>query len=165
MKKTKNSNAIRASRRCGFERATPMHSPHVRNQQDQARPGAANKKRKRSRGSVRGEGALEYSDNERRAAAGGCYVRNTNKHSAQSHDEREEPSARTTDARRQRQQAIGKEESDDEPGKRQWRRRRTEDSIRYQSFLGRTLIQGLIFVRTARPQPAGLPLQGGAHPC
>ena len=34
-----------------------------------------------------------------------------------------------------------------------------------QSFLGRTLIQGLIFVRTARPQPAGLPLQGGAHPC
>ena len=35
----------------------------------------------------------------------------------------------------------------------------------YQSFLGRTLIQGLIFVRTARPQPAGLPLQGGAHPC
>ena len=34
-----------------------------------------------------------------------------------------------------------------------------------QIFLGRTLIQGLIFVRTARPQPAGLPLQGGAHPC
>ena len=34
-----------------------------------------------------------------------------------------------------------------------------------QTFLGRTLIQGLIFVRTARLQPAGLPLQGGAHPC
>ena len=35
----------------------------------------------------------------------------------------------------------------------------------YQSFLGRTLIQRFKFVRTARPQPAGLPLQGGAHPC
>ena len=46
------------------------------------------------------------------------------------HDEHEEPSARTTEARRQRQKATGKEESDDELNS-------------CQDFLGRNLIQGL----------------------
>ena len=77
---------------------------------------------------------------------------------AKSHDEHEEPSARTIEARRQRQQATGKEESDDEPGKRQWRRRRTENSILVRLSRSDFNTRGYLFVRTARPQPqpAGL---------